>query len=245
VRLPTTTLAQADAGVGVKNGLNAFGQKNFIGAFAVPHAVINDFDFLDTLPPGEKRAGYAEAVKVALIRDAAFFGQLERDADALAAFEPAAMERLIRRSAELHVAHIAQGGDPFEFGSARPLDFGHWAAHKLERLSHFRLGHGAAVAIGLMLDVLYSRRLGWLDAASAGRVGALLRRLGFDLFCPELASLDELLTGLEEFRAHLGGPLTVTMLKGIGEGFEVHEVMAEQVRAAAEELPGLSRRACP
>src|SRR4030095_7380584 len=142
VRLPTTTLAQADSGVGVKNGINAFGKKNFIGTFAPPAAVINDFDLLASLPVRDKRAGYSEAVKVALIRDGKFFETLERDAAALRDFEPEAMQRLIYRCAELHINHIATSGDPFELGSARPLDFGHWAAHKLEQLSDYQLRPG-------------------------------------------------------------------------------------------------------
>ena len=164
VRIPTTTLSQADSGIGVKNGINAFGKKNFIGTFAPPHAVINDFNLLATLEPRDKRAGYVEAVKVACIRDAKFFDELERDAEKLAAFEPAAMKRLIHRCAELHLDHIATSGDPFELGSARPLDFGHWAAHKLEQLSNFQIRHGEAVAIGIALDVIYSRQTGLLDA---------------------------------------------------------------------------------
>ncbi len=116
VRIPTTTLSQADSGIGVKNGINAFGKKNFIGTFAPPHAVINDFNLLATLEPRDKRAGYVEAVKVACIRDAKFFDEIERDAEKLAAFEPAAMKRLIHRCAELHLDHIATGGDPFEAG---------------------------------------------------------------------------------------------------------------------------------
>lgn len=241
VRLPTTTLAQADSGVGVKNGINAFGKKNFIGTFASPHAVINDFDFLASLPPREKRAGYVEAVKVAAIRDAAFFLSLERDAQQLAAFEPEAMQRLIYRSAELHVDHIATSGDPFEFGSARPLDFGHWAAHKLESLSEYRLRHGEAVAVGVALDTVYSRRIGSLEAASAERVLELLRRLGFELFAGELLREDSgggrmVLKGLDEFREHLGGELTLTMLEGIGRGIEVHAINTLEMLAAIGEL---------
>ena len=241
VRLPTTTLSQADSGVGVKNGLNAFGQKNFIGTFAPPFAVVNDFNFLTTLEPRDKRAGYVEAVKVACIRDGTFFDELERDADKLAAFEPAAMKHLIRRCAELHLDHIATSGDPFEMGSARPLDFGHWAAHKLELVSHFRISHGEAVAIGLALDVIYSRNLGLLDAAAAARILHLLEKLGFRLFAHELLNLDDasrmtILSGLEEFREHLGGELTVTLLNGIGHGVEVHEMMAPQIVEAIHEL---------
>ena len=158
VRIPTTTLSQADSGIGVKNGINAFGKKNFIGTFAPPHAVINDFSLLATLEPRDKRAGYVEAVKVACIRDRAFFEEIAHEAGKLAAFEPAAMKRLIHRCAELHLDHIATSGDPFESGSARPLDFGHWSAHKLEQLSDFHQ-HGEAVAIGIALDVIYARKL--------------------------------------------------------------------------------------
>ncbi len=179
VRIPTTTLAQADSGIGVKNAINAFGKKNFIGTFTPPHAVINDFNLLATLAPRDMRAGYVEAVKVACIRDQDFFDEIEQSAGKLMAFEPDAMKRLIRRCAELHLNHIAAGGDPFETGSARPLDFGHWAAHKLERLSRFTISHGEAVAIGIALDVLYSRLADLLDKKSCDRILDLLERLGY------------------------------------------------------------------
>ena len=241
VRIPTTTLSQADSGVGVKNGLNAFGKKNFIGTFAPPFAVINDFQLLASLSARDKRAGYVEGVKVALIRDKDFFSAIEVDADQLRKFEPAAMRRLIHRCAQLHVEHIATSGDPFEFGSARPLDFGHWAAHKLEQLSEYKIRHGEAVAIGIALDTIYSRKLGHLDAASAARVLDLLEALGFDLFANELLHEDAdhslvTLEGLEEFREHLGGELCITLLKGIGQGFEAHEMNLPKVIEAIYEL---------
>jgi 3-dehydroquinate synthase len=241
VRIPTTTLAQADSGVGVKNGINAFGKKNFIGSFAPPHAVINDFGLLATLSPADQRAGYIEAVKVACIRDAHFFDALERDAEKLAAFDPAAMKHLIYRCAELHLNHIAGGGDPFETGSARPLDFGHWAAHKLEQISDFQIHHGEAVAIGIALDVVYSRLIGLLDAPSANRIVTLLRRLGFKIFADRLLGKSsdgsfQILAGLEEFREHLGGELTITLLKRIGQGIEVHEMDLVKIVEAMHEL---------
>jgi len=241
VRIPTTTLSQADSGVGVKNGLNAFGQKNFIGTFTPPYVVINDFNLLASLSPREKRSGYVEAVKVACIRDAQFFEELERDADKLAAFDPDAMKHLIRRCAELHLDHIATSGDPFEMGSARPLDFGHWAAHKLEQVSHFRISHGEAVAIGMALDVIYSCTNGLLDENSVVRILNLLKRLGFGLFAAELLNTNDthqltLLSGLEEFREHLGGELSITLLKAIGESVEVHTMDPNKVIAAIHEL---------
>ena len=241
IRIPTTTLSQDDSGVGVKNGINAFGKKNFIGTFAPPHAVINDFEFLDSLPERDKRAGYSEAVKVALIRDAAFFERLEADADSLRAFDPTAMERLVRRSAALHVEHIATSGDPFEFGSARPLDFGHWAAHKLEQISDYRIRHGEAVAIGVALDTVYSGLVGLLDSKSVARVLDLLQKLGLETYAGELHYRDSegdqmVLRGLEEFREHLGGELTVTLLEGIGRGVEVHSMNLPKVVDAIDLL---------
>ena len=241
VRIPTTTLSQCDSGVGVKNGINAFGKKNFIGTFAPPHAVINDFQLLATLSERDKRAGFVEAVKVACIRDGRFFESIERDAAALRNFDAKTMRRLIRICAELHINHIATSGDPFEQGSARPLDFGHWSAHKLEQISGFGLRHGEAVAIGIALDVVYSRRMGYLDDISAERVLVLLEALGFKLFTNELLAAgpqDDLLVleGLEEFREHLGGHLAITLLKGIGSGFEVHEMNTTSIVEAMKEL---------
>ncbi len=229
IRIPTTVLAQNDSGVGVKNGVNLRGVKNFVGAFAPPFAVINDIDFLRTLDLRDKIAGMAEAVKVALIRDGEFFVWLERQADELAVFERPAMARMIRRCAELHMHQIAHGGDPFEMGSARPLDYGHWAAHKLETLTRHHLRHGEAVAIGMALDARYSVLAGHLAEGTEERICFLLEHLGFRLWHPALGNKTTggrpaVLVGLQEFREHLGGELTITLLSDIGVGVEVHEM---------------------
>jgi len=247
VRIPTTTLSQADSGVGVKNGINAFGKKNFIGTFVPPHAVINDFNLLATLGPRDKRAGYVEAVKVACIRDKKFFDEIERAAEKLISFEPATMKNLIRHCAELHLDHISTSGDPFETGSARPLDFGHWSAHKLEQLSNFLIPHGEAVAIGIALDVIYSRNIGLLNEKSCERILRLLKQLGFNLFAGELLNADAnnqmlVLAGLEEFREHLGGELTVTLLEEIGRGVEVHEMNPHKIVEAVHELQSRTKK---
>ncbi len=186
-------------------------------------------------------------MKVALIRDAKFFGSIEREASLLREFNAGAMERLIYRCAELHLDHIAGSGDPFEFGSARPLDFGHWAAHKLEQLSEYKIRHGEAVAIGIGLDVLYSKLIGMIDTATAERILGLLENLGFELFANELLHVNSsgkliVLEGLEEFREHLGGELTVTLLQEIGRGVEVHEMHNEQVVQAIHALHQRSAR---
>jgi 3-dehydroquinate synthase len=151
------------------------------------------------------------------------------------------MERLIYRCAELHLHHIATSGDPFEFGSARPLDFGHWAAHKLEQLSGFKIRHGEAVAIGIAVDVIYSSLAGLIAPETAERILRLLEKLGFDLFINELLHVNSsgvrmVLQGLEEFREHLGGQLTVTLLEGIGRGIEVHVLEPPLVLEAIHRL---------
>lgn len=242
VRVPTTVLGQNDAGIGVKNGINAYGAKNLLGTFAPPFAVLNDIRFLEILPRREAVAGMAEAVKVALIRDASFFGWLTEHVAALAACEPEAVAHLVRRCAQLHLDHIATSGDPFELGSARPLDFGHWAAHKLESLSGHRLRHGEAVAIGMAMDVVYSQEIGLLPAAAVERVLGLLERLGFRLWDAdlELTGSDRarpaVLDGLAEFREHLGGELTITLLREIGQGVEVREMREALVLRALDHL---------
>lgn len=229
VRVPTTVLAQNDSGVGVKNGVNAFGMKNLLGTFAPPFAVLNDAVFLRTLPTRERIAGLAEAVKVALIRDAEFFNWIEQNSQALYIGETDTTSYAIRRCAELHMLQIAKGGDPFERGSARPLDFGHWAAHKLEALTSHELRHGEAVAIGIALDARYSVQTGMLDKGDDRRIHRLLKALGFCLWHPMLEARTpegewSLLRGLQEFREHLGGELTITLLRGIGQGEEVHHM---------------------
>ncbi|MEH2290167.1 3-dehydroquinate synthase [Nostoc sp.] len=231
IRVPTTVLAQNDSGVGVKNGINAFGKKNFLGTFAPPYAVINDSTFLTTLDDRDWRSGIAEAVKVALIKDASFFDFIHSHTAALKRRDMDTMQQVIYRCAQLHLEHIANGGDPFEMGSSRPLDFGHWAAHKLEHLTNYRLRHGEAVAIGIALDSTYSYLVGLLDSSQWERILNTLSALGFTLYVPELAKnlsqLEDphcLFWGLTEFREHLGGELTLTLLQRIGKSIEVHEV---------------------
>ena len=196
VRMPSTTVSQGDSGIGVKCGINARGKKNFLGAFDAPHAVVNDASLLTTLSDRDWRCGISEAIKVALLKDAAFFDAIERDCGALVARDLDRMESVLSRSARLHFHHITEGGDPFERRSARPLDFGHWSAHKLEQMSGFELRHGEAVAIGLAIDTIYSQLIGLLDEADADRILACLRGAGFVLEHPLLARAGDLLEGL-------------------------------------------------
>jgi 3-dehydroquinate synthase len=243
VRLPTTTLGQADSGIGVKNAVNAFEKKNWIGTFAVPWGVINDAALLATLPDRDFMCGFVEAVKVSLLKDPEFLEQLCRLAPRLARREMDVCGPLIRRSAEWHLQHITQGGDPFEMLEARPLDFGHWSAHKLEVLSNFALRHGEAVAIGVAIDTVYSSLATGLAADKAQQVLHCLSDLGFKLDSPHLHDRAALLAGLEEFRQHLGGRLTLTMLAEIGRPVDVHEVDQRLMCQAIETVAAVEHSA--
>jgi 3-dehydroquinate synthase len=249
LRIPTTVLSQNDASVGVKNGINAFGKKNFLGSFTPPFAVINDINFLHTLDDRDWRAGIAEAVKVALLKDADFFDFIDENAGLLDERDESAMQELIYRCAELHLEHIATSGDPFEMGSSRPLDFGHWAGHKLEQLTNYELRHGEAVAIGIALDVTYSWLQEMITEAEWKRILDVFRRSGFRLYVLQLtAKLDQpdhsdsIFYGLEEFREHLGGQLTIMLIDGIGQGKEVHQVAYEKYKKAISLIEAFSCR---
>ncbi|AWB67415.1 3-dehydroquinate synthase [Saccharobesus litoralis] len=228
IRMPSTVLGQNDAGVGVKNAINYHKRKNYLGTFVPPHAVVNDFSLLQTLSVRDKRAGIAEAIKVALIKDSHFFDELYQQRNALALFENSAMENMIIKGAKWHLNHIATNGDPFEYGSARPLDFGHWSAHKLEELSNSDLRHGEAVAIGIAMDSIYSHKAGHLAEQDMRKILDLLIELGFDLQHPALAKLN-VEQALNEFKEHLGGRLCITLLSELGTGFEVNTIDSQMM----------------
>ena len=159
--------------------------------------------------------------------------------------DPEAMRFLVQRCAEIHLEHIRSNGDPFEYGRARPLDFGHWSAHKLELLSGFRISHGEAVAVGVLLDSIYAEKKGWITAAELGLIREGFARSGFPLWFPEFETRDAsgeraVFGGLRDFQEHLGGELTVTFPRGIGARHEVHEIDLAIMEQAIEELRTLS-----
>jgi len=241
LRVPTTTLAQNDAGIGVKNGINDQGQKNYLGTFAPPFAVLNDAAFLTTLSFDQWIGGISEAFKVAIIKDAGFFEFLMQSAAALRARDGDVMAEAVKRCAVLHLDHICNNGDPFEFGSARPLDFGHWVAHKLESMSGYTIGHGQAVAIGIALDAWISVRQGLMPQADFIRIVEGLQSCGLPVWNDLLdrrapGGFLEITEGLARFREHLGGDLTITLPCGIGRKIEVNSIDVRDIAAAVDRL---------
>ena len=228
IRMPSTVLGQNDAGIGVKNGVNYQGQKNFLGCFTVPIAVVNDLSLLQSLEARDKRSGVTEAIKVALLKEPEFFDWIYEHRQKLAEFDSDVMAQLIFDCARLHVEQIAHGGDPFETGNQRPLDFGHWVAHRLEILSHHNIRHGEAVAVGIALDLAYSVSEYALSGEVLEQYYQICDCLGFDL-CPQELLFEEeskpaIFKGLQQFREHLGGKLSIPMLSDVGTVVDANEI---------------------
>ncbi|MDP2525170.1 3-dehydroquinate synthase [Maribacter dokdonensis] len=238
IRIPTTVLSQNDSAVGVKNSVNAFKKKNFLGTFAPPFAIINDSDFLETLEQRDWISGISEAIKVALIKDKTFFKYIADNAVALKNREMEPMQYVIYKCAEMHMHHIAQGGDPFESGSSRPLDFGHWAAHKMEFMTNYELRHGEAVAKGIALDITYAQLVGLISEEDLQHILDVMIAIGFDLSLPVQSNdkIEQLLNGIEEFREHLGGQLTITLISDLGVKHDVHTIDMELMSKAITKL---------
>jgi len=159
------------------------------------------------------------------------------------------MQQLVQRSAALHYAHITTIGDPFELGSSRPLDYGHWAAHNLEQVTDYSMRHGEAVAVGIALDTTYAWLSGHLPETEWRRVLDVLVALGLPIYAPELsryladdADQRNVLRGLTEFQEHLGGRLTIMLLKQIGEPFDVHRIDRDIVVRSIEMLESMQAR---
>ncbi len=179
--VPTTLLAQVDASVGGKNGVNVGGFKNMAGTFTQPEFTILDASLLDTLPDREFRAGLAETIKAAVIGDPRLFGLLERSDFATLRREHALMEEIVTRAVAVKAAIVSR--DEREAGQRRLLNLGHTVAHAIERCTPTR-NHGEAVAVGLAAVARAAVRVCGLEAAEADRIVALLGRYGFDLTLP-------------------------------------------------------------
>src|SRR5690606_21991178 len=203
-----------------------------------------DYEFLQTLDERSWVAGVSEAIKVALIKDLGFYEWIENNASKIKQRNSVEMEDLIFRCADKHLEHI-RNGDPFELGSSRPLDFGHWSAHKLEQMTHFELLHGEAVAIGLALDVLYSAYIGNISEQQAQTVIDLFLELGLPIYHPVLDNEDTrviLLAGLLDFQEHLGGKLTVVLLNALGQGKDYHQMDHALIRKAIDFLQAYAQQ---
>jgi len=242
VQVPTTLLAQVDSSVGGKTAINSAHGKNLIGAFHQPILVIADTTLLDTLPPREFRAGYAEVVKYGLLRDPAFFAWLEanwREVFAGANSASSAREHAIAVSCRAKAAIVAR--DERETGERALLNFGHTFGHALEAACGFsdRLLHGEAVAAGMALAFGFSARLGLIAAAEAERAVRHLAAVGLPTRLRDipgrLPDADALLQLMAQDKKVKRGELTFILVRGIGAAFAEPGVDPAQVRAFLSE----------
>ncbi len=183
IAVPTTTLAMVDAAIGGKTGIDAAVGKNLIGSFHHPAAVIVDPLLLDTLPDIEYRNGLAEVVKHAALADAAIWVGLESDVSAILARDTAVVTRMLADSASIKAAIVTE--DAREAGRRAVLNLGHTVAHAIEHATDYRTPHGAAVAIGLVVETRVAENLGVATAGTTTRITALLDQLGLPVKAPE------------------------------------------------------------
>ncbi len=241
VQVPTSLLAQVDSSVGGKTGVNSPHGKNLVGAFHQPSLVLADVGILDTLPPREFRAGYAEVVKYGLIDDPAFFAWLEQNHRAVFAGGPERSEA-IRVSCAAKAAVVVR--DEREDGDRALLNLGHTFAHAFERICRYdgaRLVHGEAVSVGLACAFRFSTRLGLCPGQDASRVEGHLRTVGLPTRIRDIpgwdAAAEAVLDAMAQDKKVKRGALTFILARGIGQSFIARGVEADSVRSfLADEL---------
>ena len=234
VQAPTSLLAQVDSSVGGKTGINSPHGKNLVGAFHQPSLVIADTATLDTLPPRELRAGYAEVAKYGLIDDPEFFAWCEANLAEIYAGGPA-RETAVASCCRAKAGVVVR--DEREDGERALLNLGHTFAHALERLTGYqaaRLVHGEAVAIGLCLAFRFSARLGLCPGQDAGRVANHLALAGLPTRLDQVpggsGDADQLLDAMRQDKKVRDGALTFILARGIGKSFIAPGIEAEAVR---------------
>jgi 3-dehydroquinate synthase len=234
VNVPTTLLAQVDAGIGGKVAVDHNAAKNLVGAFYQPRAVISCLEFLDTLDSRQSRAGLAEALKKAIIASPELFEYIERHADELVACNSSAVGPLVRASSTIKTELV--GRDPYEIDLRRPLNFGHTVGHAIETTTGYGpVLHGEAVAFGMVIAVDIARTRGVLDPAIADRIVRLISRLGLPMRLEELRSIppiDEVLGALNKIREIRDGSLRFVLPVELGATLIADDVTEDEVRAA-------------
>jgi 3-dehydroquinate synthase len=237
VQVPTTLLAQVDSSVGGKTGINSPQGKNLVGAFHQPVLVVADTAVLDTLPPRQFRAGYAEVAKYGALGDEAFFAWLE--ANHAEVFRGgAAREHAIATSCRAKAAIVAR--DERETGDRALLNLGHTFGHALEAATGFsdRLFHGEGVAVGMVLAAQFSAELGMIAASGAARIERHLAEVGLPTHLQDIAGFaqeglgdaDTLIALMAQDKKVKRGRLTFILLEAIGRAVIARDVEPALVR---------------
>jgi 3-dehydroquinate synthase len=228
VQVPTTLLADVDASVGGKTGIDHPAGKNLIGAFHQPAGVLIDVETLSTLPPEQLRSGLAECVKHAVIRDATLLDFIEDQAEALLDCQAQAMGELIARNVEIKAAVVS--ADERETGLRAILNYGHTFGHAIEAAAGYgNLTHGAAVGLGMVAANRVAVSRGWLDASVAGRIETVLARLDLPTRRAGL-EVDDLHHRMLHDKKTRGGRIKFLLPVGLGQVRIVDDLTREEIR---------------
>lgn len=240
IQIPTTLLAQVDSSVGGKTAINSKGGKNLIGAFHQPSLVLIDPMVLDSLPPREIAAGFAEVVKYALIQDEAFFHWCDNEVEKFFAGDSAARLYAIKKSVSAKAAIVA--ADEQERSGVRALlNLGHTFGHALEAETGFgdALLHGEGVAMGMILAFRYSEAQGLCPAHQAEKIASLLTKANLPtrlLDCPIDCDGQALVGHMMHDKKMSAGNLPFLLARGIGQAFLANDVDIDSVKNFLDEL---------
>jgi 3-dehydroquinate synthase len=214
VQCPTTLLAMIDASIGGKTGVDTAAGKNLVGAFHAPAAVLADVETAQTLPPEQRRAGLAEAIKHGVLADADYFARIDELLPALLDADPAATLDVVARSVEIKASVVR--ADTREYGLRKTLNLGHTIGHAIEHVSGYALLHGECVAIGMVLEARIAERLGVAEPGTASRIADLVRRAGLPTDRPRDLSVDAIVDATRLDKKARGGRVEYALPSRIG-----------------------------
>ena len=229
IQLPTTLLAQVDSSIGGKVAVDHGHLKNMIGAFYQPRLVISDIAILRTLDSGELSDGLAEIIKYAVIKDREFFIYLEENLDLIKSLSEGQLEEVVFKSAEIKARIVEE--DEGDLGLRNILNYGHTVGHAIESVSAFAVGHGAAVALGMLAAGRISNQLGILNKDDLIRLESILARAGLPIKMPHL-EVDKVIQAIKHDKKIMAGKIRLILAKSIGNVFITDEVslsLVEQV----------------
>ena len=221
IQVPTTLLAQVDSSIGGKVAVDHGRLKNMIGAFYQPRLVISDVSILKSLNTRLLSDGLAEVIKYGVITDAAFFEYLERNIDCVKAFDEATFEEIVYKSARIKAVVVEQ--DERDTGLRNILNFGHTVGHAIESVSHFKIGHGEAVGLGMLAAGKISLKLGKISHSDLSRLKKLLECAGLPVKLPDLKT-ESLLQAMQHDKKTTSGKIKFILVEGIGKAVISNEV---------------------
>jgi 3-dehydroquinate synthase len=245
VRVPTTLVGLVDVAVGIKHGINAFGRKNILGSFYPPLASVSDYSFLRTLPVAEIACGFAEIVKVALVRDEGLFEQIEQHGRELlhSHFQaPASAAREIALRAELLMMEEL-APNLFESNLARLVDFGHTFSPTIETATDYRISHGKSVALDLLLSTVIAANKGICEPSLIERLFVLLCQLDLPVWDREMPSAEALCVAIQDARRHRGGALNLVVPCAVGAAIFLQDVGREDIQQGLDVMYELTSEA--